>query len=63
MRFKGWLRADEQVEIIGPDGWYFRSGHWQQREERSVMAELLSEDEVRHLEIAEGRWFLPGTPP
>jgi hypothetical protein len=30
---------------------------------RSVMRELLTPDEIRHLEVAEGRWFLPGLPP
>ena len=63
MRFKTWLRADEQVELIGSEGWYWRSGHFSQRAERSVMAELLTPEEVRHLEVAEGRWHLPGPPP
>lgn len=31
--------------------------------QRSVMAELLSEQEARMLEVSEGRWHLPGTPP
>jgi hypothetical protein len=67
MRFKTWLRAGGEVEIIGPDGWYWRSGHWQQRAERSVMAELLAEtltpQEIRALEIGPGVWLLPGPPP
>ena len=63
MRFKTWLRADKQVELIGEWGWYWRSGHWKQRQPRSIMAELLTPEEVRHLEVAEGRWHLPGPPP
>ncbi|MEV6596967.1 hypothetical protein AB0M36_08910 [Actinoplanes sp. NPDC051346] len=45
MGFKFWLRGpadDPQVEIIGPDGWYWRSGHFRQRRERS---DLPAEDE------------------
>lgn len=34
-----------------------------EHEQRSIMAELLTPEEIRHLEIAEGRWFLPGPPP
>lgn len=59
MRFKTWLRGpaeDPQVELIGEDGRPWRA-------ERSIMRELLTPEEARHLEIAEGRWFLPGTPP
>jgi len=83
VRFKTWLRADEQVELIGSEGWYWRSGHFSRREEiarawgsfwegsspehvereRSIMRELLTPEEVRHLEVAEGRWHLPGPPP
>lgn len=37
--------------------------HESPRETRSIMREILSPEEVRHLEISEGRWFLPGTPP
>jgi hypothetical protein len=32
-------------------------------EPRSIMAELLTPEEARHLEISEGRWHLPGPPP
>lgn len=32
-------------------------------ETRSLMREILSPEEVRHLEVSEGRWFLPGSPP
>ncbi|ROP32824.1 hypothetical protein EDD30_5773 [Couchioplanes caeruleus] len=66
MRFKMWLRnpgSDPQVEIIGDSAWYWRSGHFSQRIERSVMAELLSEDEVQRLQLQPGRWLLPGIPP
>lgn len=30
---------------------------------RSIMRELLTPDEIKHLEVSEGRWFLPGPPP
>jgi hypothetical protein len=48
-------RADKPgtADIVLPSG----------RADRSVMAELLGPEETRHLEIAEGRWFLPGPPP
>lgn len=32
-------------------------------ERRSVMAELLTPEEARHLEVGEGRWLFPGPPP
>lgn len=66
MRFKMWLRGpadNPEVEVIGEHTYYWRSGHWRGPQERSVMAELLTPDEIRHLEISEGRWFLPGPPP
>lgn len=31
--------------------------------QRSIMRELLSADEIKHLEVSEGRFFLPGPPP
>jgi hypothetical protein len=31
--------------------------------QRSVMRELLTPDQIRHLEVAEGRWYLPGPTP
>jgi hypothetical protein len=31
--------------------------------QRSIMRELLTPDQVRHLEVGEGRYFLPGPPP
>lgn len=31
--------------------------------QRSVLREMLTEDQVRHLEVSEGRWYLPGFPP
>jgi len=63
-----WLRGpadDPRVELIGDDGWYRPSGHdeFSQREERSLMAELLSPKEAKKLQIAPGRWLLRGTPP
>jgi hypothetical protein len=30
---------------------------------RSIMTEVLPPDQVRQLQVSEGRWFLPGTPP
>jgi len=66
MQFKFWLRGpadDPRVELIGEEGWYWRSGHFSQREERSVMAELLTAQEVKNLQLQPGRWLLPGTPP
>jgi hypothetical protein len=67
MRFKTWLRgaADGEepvVEVIGESAWYERSGHGK-REQRSIMAELLTEREVQKLEVSEGLWLLPGPPP
>ena len=61
-RFKIWLRgpgADGEpiVELIGEQNGDRR------RTERSIMAELLPADEARRLEVDEGRWYLPGTPP
>ena len=60
MRFKTWMRANEQVEIIGD-----RPDPMQPR--RSIMREILegsgmSPDEIKHLEVSEGRWYLPGAP-
>ncbi|MFI5494614.1 hypothetical protein [Actinoplanes sp. NPDC051859] len=66
LRFKMWLRgpADApRVEFIGAAGWYWQSGHFSQRPERSIMAELLTDDQVRMLRDSNGRWSLPGTPP
>lgn len=66
MNFKFWLRGpadDPQVELIGEHGWYWHSGHFSQRADRSIMAEMLTPDEVRRLEASEGRWLLPGPPP
>jgi hypothetical protein len=66
VKFKIWLRGpadDPRVELIGDEEWQRRSGHFSQREERSVMAELLTPQEVKDLQIQHGRWFLPGTPP
>ena len=66
MSFKFWLRGpadDPQVEIIGHWNGYWRSGHFSQRPERSIMRELLGEEQARDLEVREGFWLLPGTPP
>ena len=63
MGFKTWLRAGGQVEIVGDENGYWRSGHFSQRAERSIMAELLTPEEVRHLEVSEGRWHFPGPTP
>jgi hypothetical protein len=42
----------------------FRDEHLEQEpEERSVMAEMLTPEEVSEYQIAPGRWYLPGTPP
>ena len=40
-----------------------QASNGRQSEERSVMAELLTPQEVRDLQVAPGRWLLPGTPP
>lgn len=66
MKVKMWLRGpadNPRVELIGGWGWYWRSGHYSQREERSLMAELLTAREVEELHPENGRWLLPGTPP
>lgn len=67
---KTWLRTGGQVEIIGNEGWYWRSGHFSQRPERvmfpgrrSVIRELLTEEEADLFELSPGVWLLPGTPP
>jgi len=62
MRFKTWLRGPGPdglpvVELIGDADFEADRPHW---EHRSLMAELLTEEERRHLEISEGRWHLPG---
>lgn len=31
--------------------------------ERSVLEELLTDDEVREYQVGPGRWYLPGPPP
>jgi hypothetical protein len=66
MKFKIWLRgpADHpRIEIIGAEDWYRHTAHFSQREQRSVMAELLTPQEAEDLQISPGRWLLPGTPP
>ena len=66
MKFKIWLRGpadDPRVELIGDQEWYRRPAHFRQREERSVMAELLTPQEAKDLQFEPGRWFLPGNPP
>lgn len=68
VRFKTWLRGPDAygepvVEFVGEQNGRWRSGRWQQRKERSIMAELLSADEVRRLQVDEGRWYLPDPPP
>lgn len=35
----------------------------QEPEQRSVMAEMLTPEDVDRYQIAPGRWYLPGTPP
>lgn len=65
---KHFLRADGEVEFIRADGYYWRSGHWQQRaERRSVLAELLDEqltpEQFAEMAISPGTWYLPGSPP
>ena len=65
---KRWLRGPDGegepvVELIGDDGWCWRSDHFGPRgEPRSVMAELLGEDAER-FQVADGVFFLPGPPP
>jgi len=66
MRFKIWLRGpanSPRAEVIGDWGWYWRSAHYNQREERSLMAELLTPEQVEQCQLREGWWFLPGAPP
>ena len=65
-KIKFWLRGpadDPHVEIVGHWNAYWRSGHFSQRTERSIMAELLTAEEAAALQVEPGRWFLPGTPP
>lgn len=62
MSFKIWLRGpadDPQVEVIGEHAWWLEGSH----RNRSVMSELLTEEENERLQVGEGRWLLPGTPP
>lgn len=42
----------------------FRDEHLEQEpEQRSVMREMLGDDQADRYEIAPGRFYLPGTPP
>lgn len=66
MSFKFWLRGpadDPQVEVIGEHSWYWQSSHYSERRDRSIMRELMTEEESERLQMEPGRWFLPGTPP
>jgi hypothetical protein len=66
VKFKTWLIGpadDPQVEIIGDEEWRQGTNHLKRREERSMMAELFSPQEVKDLQLAPGQWFLPGIPP
>jgi hypothetical protein len=59
---KFWLRDNEQVEVIIDDD---DDQYWREfgREQRSIMAELLTSEEAKHLEVSEGRWLFPGKMP
>ena len=64
---KRWLRGPDsegepQVELIGNDGWYWRSGHYGQREERSVIVDLLG-DEAARFRVSDGVYLFPGRLP
>jgi hypothetical protein len=66
MKIKFWLRGpadNPQVEIVGHWHGDRRPGHFSQRPERSIMAELLTAQEAAALQVEPGRWLLPGTPP
>jgi hypothetical protein len=66
MGFKIWLRGpadDPQVEVVGEHAWYWDSGHYSQRKNRSIMRELHTREESEQLQIADGVWFLPGRLP
>jgi hypothetical protein len=52
-----------EVEFIGANGWYRRSGHFGDRPERSVMTELLGAERASQLEVTPGVFVLPGSPP
>ena len=66
---KRWLRGPDAqgepvVELISGEDWYGRSGHGGRRQERrSLLAEMLSDDDIRRFRVADGVWYLPGYPP
>ncbi len=64
---KRWLRAGGRVEFVGSDRWQQESIDQRRSEPRSLIRELLRaelpEEKVEELEIAPGRWLLPGTVP
>jgi len=64
VQFKFWLRGpvdNPQVELIGDQRWH--AGYIGKRAERSVMAELLTPQDIKQLRDEHGRWHLPGAPP
>ena len=56
-------RVSEPPEVAGDLAELERAVKARNIPERSVMRELLTPDEISHLEQSEGRWYLPGTPP
>ncbi len=66
MGFKFWLRGpadDPRVEVVGEDAFYRDSGHDSEREDRSLIRELLSKEDSERLQVADGVWVLPGRLP
>lgn len=63
---KFWLRGpadNPQVEVVGE---YAESGSRDrdsERPDRSVLRELLTEDEAQRFRVTDGVWYLPGGPP
>ena len=66
MSFKFWLRGpadDPRVEVVGEHAFYWDSAHFSRRKDRSLMREMLTEEDSRRFQIAEGVWHFPGRPP
>jgi hypothetical protein len=66
---KFWMRANGVVEFVRADGYYWKSGHWQQSREqrpstvaRVLLAQGMPESEVEALQIEPGVWYMPGGP-
>lgn len=64
--FTFWLRgpADNPwVEVVGHRDGSGQPADFSERAQRSIMRELLGHDGSQSLDVADGRWLLPGAPP